>query len=138
MAALHPISNWLNIDVRIRQRSVIEFLTSEGEMPICIHERLQNVYGDVTVDVSTVRRWVRRCKEAEGQTRLADETRSGRLATAVTPGNIQRVDDIIRGDCRVKTDELCCILSFSNGSVITIIHQLGYRKVCARWVPRMS
>ena len=70
MAALHPISNWLNIDVRIRQRSVIEFLTSEGEIPIRIHERLKNVYEDATVDVSTVRGWVRRCKEAEGQTRL--------------------------------------------------------------------
>ena len=35
------------------------------------------MYGDATVDVSTVRRWVRRCKEAEEQTRLADETRSG-------------------------------------------------------------
>ena len=27
-------------------------------MPIRIHERLKNVYGDATVDVSTVRRWV--------------------------------------------------------------------------------
>ena len=53
-------------------------------MPIRIHERLKNVYGDATVDVSTVRRWVRRCKEAEGQTRLADKTRSGRPATAAT------------------------------------------------------
>ena len=59
------------IPARIRQRSVIEFLTAEGEMPIRINERLKNVYGDATVDVSTVRRWVRRCKEAEGQTRLA-------------------------------------------------------------------
>ena len=79
----------IDIDVRTRQRSVIEFLTAEGEMPIRIHERLKNVHGDATVDVSTVRRWVRRCKEAEGQTRLADEMRSGRPATAVTPGNIQ-------------------------------------------------
>ena len=79
-----------DIDVRIRQHSVIEFLTAEGEMPIRIHERLKNVYGDAIVDVSTVRRWVRRCKEAEGQTRLADETRSDRPATAVTPGNIYR------------------------------------------------
>ena len=63
---------------QVRLRSVIEFLTAEGKMPIRIHERLKNVYGDATVDVSTVRRWVRRCKEAEGQTRLADETRSGR------------------------------------------------------------
>ena len=53
----------------IRQRSVIEFLTAEGELPIRIHEWLKNVYGDATVDVSTVRRWVHRFKEAEGQTR---------------------------------------------------------------------
>ena len=36
----------------------------------------------------------------------------------------------------MKTDELCRILSFSKGSVITIIHQLGYRKVSVQWVPR--
>ena len=59
---------------------MIEFLTAEGKMPIRIHGRLKNMYGDVTVDVSTVIRWVRRCKEAEGLTRLADETRSGRPA----------------------------------------------------------
>ena len=35
-----------DIDVCIRQRSVIEFLTAEGEMPIRILERLKNVYGD--------------------------------------------------------------------------------------------
>ena len=50
---------------------MIEFLTAEGEMPTCIHERLKIVYWDATVDVSTVRRWVRRCKGAEGQTRFA-------------------------------------------------------------------
>ena len=65
-------------------------------MPIRIHERLKNVYGDAT--------------------------RSGRPGTA---GNIQRVDDIIRGDRWVKTDELCRILSFSKGSVIMIIHHCG-------------
>ena len=61
---------------------MIEFLTAEGEMPILIHERLKNVYGDATVDVSTVRRWVRRCKEAEGQTRLTKRGVAGRPATA--------------------------------------------------------
>ena len=54
---------------QVRQRSVIEFLTAESEMPIRIYERLKNVYEDATVDVSIVRRWIRRCKEAEGQTR---------------------------------------------------------------------
>ena len=53
----------------VRQRSVIEFLTAEGEMPIRIHERLKNVYGDATVDVSTVRRWfvaVKKLKDKQG------------------------------------------------------------------------
>ena len=52
-----------------RQRSVIEFLIAEGEMPIRIHERLENVYGDATVDVSTVRRWsvaVKKLKDKQG------------------------------------------------------------------------
>lgn len=126
-----------DIDVRIRQRSVIEFLNAEGETPIRIHERLKNVYGDATVDVSTVRRWIRRCNETQGQTPLADEKRSGRPVTAVTPRNIQRVDEIIREDRRVTTNELCLTLSISKGSVMTIIQQLGYSKICARWVPRM-
>ncbi|GJQ80241.1 hypothetical protein Trydic_g23814 [Trypoxylus dichotomus] len=54
-----------DVDVRIRQRSVIEFFNAEGETPIRIHERLKNKYGDATEDVSSVRRWVRRCNEVE-------------------------------------------------------------------------
>ena len=53
----------------VTQRSVIEFLTAEGEMLILIHERLKNVYGDATVDVSTVRRWfvaVKKLKDKQG------------------------------------------------------------------------
>ena len=49
------------------------------------------MYGDETVDVSTVRRCVRRYKEAEGQTRLADETRSGLGDKALLfPGLVKR------------------------------------------------
>ena len=38
-------------------------------MPIRIHERLKNMYGDATVDVSTVRRWfvaVKKLKYKQG------------------------------------------------------------------------
>ena len=47
-------------DVRFKQRAVIEFLTTEKVSPIEIHSRMQVVYGDQCVGVSTVRRWVRR------------------------------------------------------------------------------
>jgi len=52
-------------DVRFKQRAVIEFLTAEKVPPIEIHRGIQAVYGDQCVDVSTVRRWVRRFKEEE-------------------------------------------------------------------------
>ena len=46
-------------EVRQKQRAVIEFLVAEGETPLNIHKRLQNVYGDCAIDYSTVKRWAR-------------------------------------------------------------------------------
>ena len=69
-------------DVRFKQRAVIEFLTEEKVPPTEIHRRMQAVYGDQCVDVSTVRRRVRRFKDGElGQADLSDKTRSGRSLT---------------------------------------------------------
>ena len=69
-------------DVRFKQRAVIEFLTAEKIPPIEIHRRMQAVYGDQWVDVSRVRRWVRRFKDGEmGQADLSDKTRSERAVT---------------------------------------------------------
>ena len=49
-----------DIEVRMKQRCVTEFLHAEKIAPNDIHRRLLNVYGDQTVDVSTVGRWVTR------------------------------------------------------------------------------
>jgi len=69
-------------DVRFKQRAFIEFLTAGKVLPTEIHGRMQAVYGDQRVDVSTVRLWVRRFKDGElGQADLSDKTRSGRPAT---------------------------------------------------------
>ena len=63
-------------DVRFKQRADIEFLTAEKVPPIEIHRRMQAIYGDQCVDVSPVRRWVRRFKDRElGQADLSDKTR---------------------------------------------------------------
>ena len=44
---------------------------------------MQAVYGDQFVDLSTVRRWVRRFKDGElGPADLSDKTQSGRPVTA--------------------------------------------------------
>ena len=52
-------------DVRFKQRAVIEFLNAEKVPPIEIQRRMQTIYGDQCVDVSRVRRWVRRFKNGE-------------------------------------------------------------------------
>ncbi|GJQ67846.1 hypothetical protein Trydic_g16610 [Trypoxylus dichotomus] len=69
-----------DIDARIRQRSVIESLNAEDEPPIRIHERLKNVYGDVTVDLNTIDD---EFVAVERQTLLADEKWTGRSLTVV-------------------------------------------------------
>jgi len=46
-------------DVRFKQRAVTEFLTGGKMPPIEIHRRMQAIYGDHCVDVSTVRHWMK-------------------------------------------------------------------------------
>jgi len=52
-------------DVHFKHCAVIEFLTAEKVPPIEIRRRMQAVYGDQCVVVSTVRCWVRRFKNGE-------------------------------------------------------------------------
>jgi hypothetical protein len=62
-------------DVRLKNRTVIAFLTAEKVPPLEIHRQMQAVYGDQCVDVSTVRCWVRWFKDGEvGQADLSDKT----------------------------------------------------------------
>jgi len=62
-------------DIQFKQHAVIEFLMAEKVPPIEIQRRMQAVYGDQCVDVSTVRFWVMRFKDGElGQAELSDKT----------------------------------------------------------------
>jgi len=88
--------------------------------------------------VSTVRRWVRRFKDGKlGQADLSDKTRSGRLVTASDRLHQDRVEELICGNCRIKQKETAVSLGISKERVGHIIGVLGFRKVCARWVPCM-
>lgn len=117
-----------------KQRAVIEFLTKEGCRPSDIHRRLQNVYGDDTIDKSNVHRWMKKFKE--GETSIEDKPRSGRPSTATTDTNRQRVDELIRADRRVTIRELAAQLDCGHNAIQKMVEDLGYRKVCAKWVPR--
>jgi len=72
-----------DMEVHMKQRFVIEFLHAEKIAPNDIHRHLLNVYGDQTVDVSTVRWWV--AHFSSGDSDVKDKPRSRRPCTAVTP-----------------------------------------------------
>jgi len=48
-----------------------------------------------------------------------------------------RVKELIHGNRRIKQKEIVVALGISKERVGHIIGVLGFRKFCARWVPRM-
>ena len=94
------------------------------------HLRLQLSYGDICMVSSSVRRRVKYFED--GYTSIQDEPRSGRPRTASTERNKERVDELIRGDRRVTMNDIAEKLAVQES-----MQSLGYRNVCARWVPRL-
>ncbi|KAF8785105.1 Histone-lysine N-methyltransferase SETMAR like protein [Argiope bruennichi] len=51
--------------------------------------------------------------------------------------NIQQAREMVLANRRITIDEVASALNISHGSAHEIIHdELGFHKVCARWVPR--
>jgi len=87
------------------ERKVCNWIPPCGKIaPNDIHPHLLNVYGDQTMDVRTVRRWVARF--SSGDSDVKDKPRSGRPCTAVTPRNEERLDQFIRANRWITTREL--------------------------------
>ena len=123
------------LELHQKQRAVTEFLLAEGETPVNIHTRLQNVYKENTLNYSNVRRWV--CglnDEKVGTASAADKIRSGRPSSSVIPANKAKAGALIREDRRTTLDELAEKVGVSHGSAYSIVESLGLSKVCARWV----
>ena len=122
-----------------KQRVVVEFLLSEGETAQNISRRLQQVYGDGTIDYSTVTRWVKRINDGQkepAESNLCDRPRSGKLSSAHSSANIDQANALIKKNRRITINELAELLGISAGSAVKIMDILRYSKVCARWIPR--
>lgn len=121
---------------RAEYRNIIKFLVLSGKKSKEIIETFHAVYGASAPSAATIKRWVLEVKR--GRPSLGDEPRSGRPATAVTPKNIDTIDDLIKDNRRISFNELVQRSELSRGTVERIIHDhLGMSKVSARWVPKM-
>jgi len=68
---------------------------------------------------------------------IADQPRCGRPRTAASERNKQKVYELIRQERRITFREIAAQLGVGHHAVQGMMEILGYRKVCARWVPRL-
>jgi len=126
------------MSTRLKQRAATEFLSAENVMPAEIHRHLQAVYGENTVNRTTVNRWAIKFRECEpGRANIVYQPRSGRPVSVTDDKHQKQFDELIKHDRRITQKQMAGRLGMSKERVGYIIGLLGYTKVCSRWVPRM-
>lgn len=117
-------------------RAVIRFFTAKGYSAAAIHRELCAVYGPKVMSEGVVREWVRLFKS--GRENVHDEERSGR-PSLVTDELVQTVDAKVRENRRFTMAELSTDFPQISKTLLyeIVTARLGYRKFCARWVPKI-
>jgi hypothetical protein len=96
------------------------------------------VYGESTVNRTTVNRWAIKFRECEpGRANVVDQPPSGRPVSVTDDKHLKQVDELIKHDRRITQKQIAGTLGMFKERVGYIIGLLGYTKVCFRWVPRM-
>jgi transposase len=116
------------------QRSVIRFFVVRGCETPEIYRRIKVLYVDSCLSQGRVYEWVERFQN--GRQNISDEHRIGRPASVATETVKEQLEQRIRDYRRITIDEITVEFNMSHGSAYNIVHDdLGYRKVCSRWVP---
>lgn len=90
---------WMNLSC------VSGLLRVEKIVPTDIHQCLLSVYGDQTLGVSTVRKWV--LHFSSGNSDMKDKPCFGQPCTAVTPQNEEYLDQLICMNWQIMMKEMC-------------------------------
>jgi hypothetical protein len=115
--------------------SVIWFLNAKGERPADIQKQTVAVYGDL-MNWHNVTKW---CHEfSEGRTDVHDEQSSSR-PSSISDNLLQKTEGEIHANWCCTIRELHHIIPEVSKTTIheAVTEKLGYRKLCASWVPKM-
>lgn len=118
------------------QRIALKFCYKLGYSASKSYQLLNEAYGDDCLSRSQSFEWSKRFSQGSENTK--DAKRSGRPSSATTPDQVQAVEAIILENRRTGVREIAQSVNISIGSTYNIISDiLGYKKLCARWVPRI-
>jgi len=112
------------------------FLNTRNVLPSEIHHQICQVYGDSAMSDGMVRKWVQMFNE--GQENVHDEAQSGR-PSLVNDDLVHKANKRVRDDRHFTISDLSLQFPHIPRTLLYDIasSHLGYRKVCARWVPKM-
>jgi len=117
------------MSTRLKQRAVTEFLSAENVTPAEIRCRLQAVYGEDTVNRTTINHWAIKFRECEpGCANIVDQPRSGRPVSVTDDRHQKQVDELIKHDRHITQKQIAGRLGMSKERVGYIIDLLGYTK----------
>jgi len=111
-----------DLEVRMRQRCITEFLQAEVMAPTDIHWCVLNIYGEQTVSI--VRWWVVRF--SSGDSNSKDKLCSRWPCTAVTPLNEECLDQLMHVNWWIMTRELWTELNIGLNALETLGATLEY------------
>lgn len=124
------------MDLKLQQRSSIRFCVLLKKSGTETLQMIQEAYGDQALSKTRVFEWHKKFKD--GQESLEDAPRAGRPSTSKTDVNRNTIDAMLQEDRRLSIAKIADMMHISYGSVEDIIHNdLGYRKVAAKWIPRV-
>ncbi len=124
------------VTAKCEQRSVICFLHLKGKDPVIIHQELKDVYGKNASSYVVVWKWTELFKNE--RTNVHDESRSGQ-PSVISKELVDAVNELIREDRCIHVREVYDRFpAISLSTIHEIIRNcLGFKKLCARWVPKM-
>jgi len=117
-------------------QSVIHFLNARNVLPSEVHHQICQVYGDNAMSDGMVRKWVQMFNE--GRENVHNVARSGH-PSLVNDDLVRKVNERVRNDRRFTISDLSLHFPQTSRTLLydIVSSHLGYRKVFARWVPKM-
>ena len=112
------------------QRRLLAFYEwRRGTSAVTTVANINAVFGEKSVNYSTVHRWFTRFEE--GDTDFEDKPRSGRPTTVED----STILEVIKENPEASVRELATKIGCSHMTIDRRLSNLGYRKVLAQWIP---
>lgn len=90
----------LQVASKLEIRAVTRFLWAKKYNPTEIHRHLNEVYGNKAISRQAIAKWYALFEN--GRTNIEDDFRQGRPWTSTTNDNVERVNELIRANRRVR------------------------------------